>query len=155
VSTQPVKHLFVHAVNSDQSLRVELNQWSGGEWEKINPTMSLGQPAVFQERLKEFSYDAVPVLLDSSAVWEERIVSRQGNIGYNTRQTTGIVFIRTDGQIEEHLLLEDIKKRRDFANELAAIKEVRQAITPTGGGRDLGRPPLRGPARGGGRFEDF
>lgn len=154
VAIAPVKRVFLTAVNSEENLRIELYQWKNGEWDKINPTISLGQPMTFKEQLKEFSYDAVPALLDESAQWQERTVSRQDSIRYDVRSTKSVAFIRDAGQIEERFLAEDVRKRREMAAELSTPKGAtpRRAITPQRRPA-IGRPGPRGPTRGR-RFED-
>lgn len=155
VSIAPAKRVFLTSINSQESLRVELYQWKNGKWDKTNPTIGLGQPMTFKEQLKEFSYDAVPALLDESAQWRERSVSRQDSIRYDSRSTKSVVFIRDDGQIEERFLAEDVRKRRDMA-ELTTPKDTpaRRAIAPQRR-RTIGRPGPREPARGRRFADDF
>lgn len=162
VTLKPSKYLFCTAADPDV-IKLELNQWSLGEWDKTSQTVSLGHPLTFQDKLKEFSYEAVPAVFEAAAKWEERNVDPRRGIRYfDPRDTAAILFVRADGEVEEHLVLEDVKKRRDLQSEFAPRnkegQQQRRAVTPgqMPGPGGPGGPRFPGPGGypGAGRFRD-
>jgi len=163
VRLKPIQYLFCTQIRSEQTIAVEINQWANGQWDKTtNQSIGLGQPVAFQGRLKSFKYDAVAVLVDQGVPYEERSLVRNTIQYRNPQPTDAVLFVRSDGEVEEHLVAEDVKRRREMASEFAPPREGagREMITPTGGGGGRipgGRLDRYGPPRGvrpGGRFTE-
>jgi hypothetical protein len=152
LSLKPEKYLFCTGIDQDQ-VKIELNQWGRGEWDKTSQVLALGRPIAFQDKLKDFTYDAVATAI-APAPYEQRTVDRRGRIRYqDPKDTFGIAFVRSDGQVEEHLVQADVDLKRLLQDELSPRKDApqRRALTPQN--RDYApRGPQMGP---GGRTRGF
>jgi hypothetical protein len=149
VMPKPAKYLFCTGVDP-QGVKVELNQWAAGVWDKTNQVVNLGQPMTFQDKLKEFAYDAVLVAMDPAVRFEERSADKRGIRYREPRETAAIVFVRSDGEVEEHVVLADVTQRRDLINtEFSPKKDVQAREAAPNRMQD----PRPGPRGGRGRDE--
>lgn len=162
VLLKPDRYLFCLGADGGQ-VKTELQQWAQGAWDKTNQTISLGQVLKFDDKLKEFTYGAVAAIIEPTASFEERSFDARRGIRYrDPRDTSSVILVRDDGQVEEHLVLADVTRRRELQSEFAPPNRetsIQRAMTP-GQMPDYGRPgpgpgyPPRGYPGPGGRFRD-
>ena len=148
IMVRPDKYLFfTRGQEKRNSARVELHQWTKGEWTRGTKEVHTGDSVVFKSGKTKIDYGAVVAGIRFDQPYEARVSARHGDgFRYKNAVTDVLTLVRADGVAEERLSVEDMAERKRITREIDAEKEKESGVDDKPGrGRFVPRPDPRPP----------
>lgn len=129
VMVEPAKYLFVMDIKAGNRARLEMYMWSSsfpgfGGWEKdVDDRFVVGDLVQFDQRggRAPFSYDAMIVDIERGVPVPQADLRDRD---YDAKMTDSLVLVHASGEVEQHLVVVDQDRRRDFVSQLDAERKA-------------------------------
>ena len=149
ITVKPTKYLFFTSAKEDEkAARVEVYEWSEGDWDNGNTWVKVGQTVAFKKGRTEFNYDALVLDIDFERPYRDRKEGRDGRISYYDKATAALTLVNSRGEVEERIAVADNAAK----TELRAEKDKEEKYCKSEGGVGRPGPTIR---RGPGPRETF
>jgi len=151
IQVAPAIHLFLASVDGRaKEAKLEMREWNLGDWHVGSKKISVGDAIAFSSGRHHFTYNAIVADVVEDVSYQERLVSRGGEISYHQKPTAAVVLINSSGGIEEHMAAIDSRLKREFTKKIKDYEKKRSQFS----GKDLRRSrkltppvsPVRQPA---------
>ena len=123
VTVPAAKQLFVTSLEADGSAKVELYEWSAGDWKqaKSDKGVTVGQALSFGTGKNKISYDGIVINVDPKRAVRVRSEDHNGAVSFKdpdpAKELGSMALVNSQGDVEEHVLVEDANARRRFGRD--------------------------------------
>jgi hypothetical protein len=130
ITVKPTHYLFLMGAGDEarKTVRVQLYQWSRGDWESGSATVGVGDHMVIKKGFATLTYDGVVRSIDFHRSYREPGDREKGAGSVKTFQSVALTLIKSDGTLEEHLAALDKALRTAVTREIREEVKRRKAV---------------------------